>query len=425
VIREVARAPASAGLLLGSALALRVVGTLVVIVPTLAVAGALGYDVRTRWLALAFIAVNLPLVLAQGFGMVFRGWDLMARDAAVSVANKILTVAIAVPVLYLGEGLWGVLGAQGLAGLGALAVAAWLYRGIGAPRLRFTSEAARAIVIGGTPILAWSVTSAVQPYIDAVVLSRLSSAAAIGWYGAARTVMGTLIAPSTILASASYPSLSRSATTAGTLRTGLRSALRPLFWLGGLGGVGVYLFADLAIGVIYGAKGYGPAAMILKAFAPVLFLLFVDVLLAHALAANGRAKAFAGVKVVSIVISTGLSLYLVQAFQERSGNGGIGLVVAFGLSELVVFGSSIFLLPRGSLDAALLLDAGRAVLAAAATILLFWFLPIATSLAAIPLCIGVFSLLSVVLGLVTRRDLETFKALLAGLRPRDVPSQGP
>jgi O-antigen/teichoic acid export membrane protein len=189
--------------------------------------------------------------------------------------------------------------------------------------------------------------------------------------------------------------------------------------------VGTYLFADLAIGVIYGAKGFAPSASILRAFAPALFLLFIDVLLGHVITAYGRAKAFALAKSGAIVVSTSLSLYLVPAFQQGSGNGGIGLVVAFALSEVVVFVSAIFLLPRGSFDRALGLDAGRAALTAALTLLLFQVLPALPPWVALPLCVLTFTATSIAVGLVTRRDLETLKILMRRLRPAREPSPGP
>jgi O-antigen/teichoic acid export membrane protein len=82
-VREVAKAPERGGDLLGTGLVLRVVGTLLVCVPSGLSAWALGYDRRTIWFAVAFIALNIPLFLAQNFGMVFRGRDRMGLDAAV------------------------------------------------------------------------------------------------------------------------------------------------------------------------------------------------------------------------------------------------------------------------------------------------------------------------------------------------------
>jgi len=424
VIREVARRPDRAGGLLGTALAMRVAGAALVSVPAGLLAWALGYDARTCWLSVLFIAASLPFFLGQGYGMVFRARDQMGRDATVSVANKVLALAITLPALALGTGVPGVVAAQGLAGLAALAVAVWLYRRLQGPPLRVSSETVRELVVGGAPIVAMTAAIAAQPYLDAVILSKLAPATAVGWFGAAKNILGTLVAPAIILGAAAYPRLSRAAADPLALRREVRAALRPLLWFGALAGVGTYLFADAVVALIYGASGFGPAGTILQVFAPGLFLLFVDVLLGNIILASGRAKGFAIAKVASVVVSTGLNFYLIPLFQERTGNGGIGVVVAFAASELVVFAGAMVILPRGTLEPAAGLDVGRALAAAAATTLLFRVLPPLSPFVGVPLCVAAFGAASVALGLVRRADLEVLQTLLRRRRSEPVPAAG-
>jgi len=256
------------------------------------------------------------------------------------------------------------------------------------------------------------VAVSVQPYLDAIILSKLAPAQAVGWYGAAKNIMGTLVAPSMILAAAIYPRLSRVAGDPATFKREMRAALRPMLWLGALGGVGTYLFAEVAIDLVFGSRGFGPAATILQAFGPALFLLFVDVLLGHVITAMGRATGFAAAKVLSVLVSTGLSLWLVPLFQARLGNGGVGLVVAFAASELVVFAGSLLLMPRGSLDPAVAVDVGRALAAVVATAALFRVLPALSPVLGIPLCIAAYTAASMGLGLMRRQDLALLQVLV-------------
>ena len=62
-----------------------------------------------------------------------------------------------------------------------------------------------------------------------------------------------------------------------------------MVWLGGLAAVGTWLFADVAIHVVYGQRAFGPAGIILSVFGLGLFLVFIDVLFGTALTALGRA----------------------------------------------------------------------------------------------------------------------------------------
>ncbi len=61
---------------------------------------------------------------------------------------------------------------------------------------------------GGAPIAVFFVVSAVQPFIDTIVLSKLVPPEVVGWYGAARNIMGVLFAPALILGTASFSELS-------------------------------------------------------------------------------------------------------------------------------------------------------------------------------------------------------------------------
>jgi O-antigen/teichoic acid export membrane protein len=412
VIRQAAREPLRSGQLLGTALALRALFALLVTIPAGLVAWALGYGPRTTGLAVFLILASLPLFLAQGYGMVFRARDRMGRDAAVSVSNKAITLGIALPALALGAGIPGVIVAQAVAGFAALGLAVRLHERLGTPPLQVSSRAARELLAAGAPILAMTAATSAQPYLDAIILSKLAPASVVGWFGAARNILGTLLAPAAILGAAAYPALARASADMAALRHEVRSALRPLLWLGALAGTGTYLFAKTAIGLIYGARGFGPAATILEVFAPGLFLLFIDILFGNIIYASGRGTGFAAAKVVSVVVGTALDFVLIRWFQERYGNGGIGVVVAFALSEFVVFAGAIMVLRRGTLDPVMALDVARALGAAGSTVLLFRLLPPVPPWIGIPLCIVAFAAASLALGLMGRRDLAVLRTLL-------------
>jgi O-antigen/teichoic acid export membrane protein len=411
-IREVARTPQRGGELLGTGLVLRTIWTALVCVPTGLSAWALGYDRRTILFAVAFVALNLPLFLAQNFGVVFRGRDRMGLDATVSVTNRAAGLVLALGALGLGLGLGGVVVAQGLAGMVALAVALRLYRRVDTAPLHYSTATAREILTGGTAIVTMTLTSNVQPYIDAVLLSRLVPKDAVGWYAAAKSIMGTLLAPSLILGAAAFPRLSRTAADPAAFGRELIVARRPMIWMAGLAGVGTWLFADVAIHVVYGQRAFGPAGIILSVFGIGLFLTFIDVLLGTALTAIGRATAFATVKVVAVVLGTALELWLIPHFQARTGNGGIGVVVSLVLCEALIFTGLLLLMPRGTARLGILADTARAAGAALGTSLLLRLLPPHSPWLGIPLCVLVYSAVTAALGLLRRSDLLTLTRML-------------
>jgi O-antigen/teichoic acid export membrane protein len=220
-----------------------------------------------------------------------------------------------------------------------------------------------------------------------------------------------LLAPSLILGAAAFPRLSRATRNPATFSHEFATAQRPMLWLGGLAGVGTWVFADLAITVVYGKDAFGPASDVLRVFGLGLFLIFEDVLIGTALTALGRATAFAIIKIGSVVLGVGLELLLIRYWQGRTGNGGVGVSMAFVLSEIVMFTGGALLMPKGTVGTALLRDGSRAVGCALATALLFHFLPHLRPWLGVPLCIAVFTGLSVAVGLVRREDLHVVRGL--------------
>jgi O-antigen/teichoic acid export membrane protein len=425
VVREVARTPENGGRLLGTTLALRIAGSIFIALPAGLVAWGLGYDARTCWFSVAFIAATVPWTVTQSYLMMFRGRERMALEASVSVANKIATLLLALPALALGTGIGGVVLSQAVAGLVAFVVAARLHRRIATGALRFDAGTARQVLAGGTAIVTMMIAASIQPYLDAIILSKLVPGDAVGWYGAAKNIMGTLIAPSLIIGAAAYPRLSRASVDLRTFGGEVRATLRPMLFLGALAAVGTWLFADLAIALVYGQRNFGPAGMILKVFAPGLFLLFIDVLFGNALTALGRSTAFSVAKVASVALSTGLDLVLIPWFQRRTGNGGIGAVLAFVVSEVVVFGGSALFLPAGCLGAKVAVDLVRALAAGGLTALVFQWLPPLPIYVGIPACVATFTLCALALGLVRRTDLALLQTLVQRRAPASAIVQTP
>ena len=370
-------------------------------------------------MALLAVVCGLSLALAQPYVYIFRGKDRMDLDATVTTVGKALTLAVTVPALFLGGGLPAVLLMQAVGGAGALLVAVLLAWKIGLKAQRPESRILQELASGGAPIAFFFVVSAAQPFIDTIVLSKLVPLEVVGWYGAARNIMG-VFAPALILANASFPEFARVAGSALDLRRALRTPLKLLLGLGTLAAVGTFLFADVAVGLIYGRGHFGPATAVVEAFAPVLPLFFIDILLGYAITAAGKTKELAVVKLLSVAVSTGLAILLIPVFQARFGNGAIGSVLAFGSSEVLMLSAILWQLPRKVVDRSALLDFLRAAAAAGGTLVIFWVLPSLLSMTpwlAVPACITVFMALALASGLVRRTDLDRMRRTWTDLIP--------
>jgi O-antigen/teichoic acid export membrane protein len=412
LIREAASQQDFIGPLLGSVLASRVLTAGAVMVFTTCSARLVGYEPRIQLLAALAIGCALPLALSQSYGYVFRALNRMDLDVLLTVCAKVLTFVATLAALALEKRLESVFLAQLVGGGAALALATLLWRRLALQ----TPRPSWAIVCDlwgqGTLLVFFFAAVAVQPYIDAIVLSKLAPAAVVGYYGAARNIIGFLTSPAAILGSAAFPQMSRAALHPVELRRLFRMALRPMLLLGGLASVGCYLFADFAVDLIYGTSRFRPSVEVLQFYAPVFFILFFNILLGLVVIAIRRTREMALAKFGNILVSTILAVFLVPVFQNHWGNGGLGIVVGIGVGELLMLIIFVAVLPPGTLDGKTLLDAIRALLASFGTFALFWLLPPLSPWLGIPLCVVVFGLLTLTVGLVTRADLiELFNLL--------------
>jgi O-antigen/teichoic acid export membrane protein len=408
IIRETARHSDRSGELLGSALMVRTAGALLACPAAVATMWLLGYDLRTRLLAGALILAWLPQYLGLSFGWVFRGYERMDRDAALNVMHKLGALIAAITCMALGGRLLGIVFAWSVAGCLTLTIAIVMYRRLHLPKLSASLSTARALLGDGAPLLAMSLAVAIEPFFNANILYKMASPEVVGWYGAAWNIAGTLVAPATVLSATMYPRLSTAAGDAVEFKRTFAISFRPLFLLAVLGAVGVHLFAEVPVGLIYSMQKFGPAADILRAFAPVLLLLIVDMFLSTAILAAGKSSRLAIAKVASVVLTTGLAFLLVPLCQARFSNGGLGVMYAMTIGELLMLTVAGFLI-REVVDGRTIGDVCRCLMAGAATILLIRLLPALTPFLAIPMCVLAFGGLSLLFGAVRRSDIEMLR----------------
>ncbi len=417
IVREAVRSPHETGDLLGAALIFRLI--VAGILALLAAFGtkSLGYSDRVQVLSALAILCGIPLALSQVFGYVFRARNRMDLDTAISVAAKLISVIIAVGALLFGARLAWVFIAQlcgGVGGLG-LAVLAW-YSSSSLPKIKASWATIRKLIREGGHAAIFFIVVAVQPLIEAIVLSKMSTPEIVGFYGAARNIIGVLMAPANILTAAAFPELSRAAASTGELSRVLRKALKPMLMLGSFGGLGCLLFSHEAVAILYSRSSFGPSVDVLKVFAPALFIVYFEALFGAVAFATGHTRSLALVKLLNVLLSTALSFILVPLAQHRFENGGLGIVAAFTGGELVMLLGYAVVLPQGLFTKETLHDAMRALLSALIAFVGFALIPAIPTWAGIPLCFVMYMFGAIITGLITRNEIRMLVAHALELR---------
>jgi O-antigen/teichoic acid export membrane protein len=351
-----------AGELLGSGLAWRMSAAVVVfaVVPI----GCLlaGYDrsfVQTLLLALS---VATLITIASACQDVFRGFERTDFAAATYVAWQLLIAAVSIPILLLGGGLIAFLSAQAACALlGALFVLGMLPR-MNVPRLSMRLETVKELFLTGRGFFAFILILALQPVVDIAMLSKFGSEESMGWFAATRKLVGLLVYPASALVAALYPTLCRlhasdpqafrkTAADAFHLTT---IAVMPL-------ALGCALFPQIGV-MIFSEQSYGPAEDNLRLLSIYILLVYFSMPIGTCLASTGRQSIWAVVQFLCVIVSVVCDPPLITWFQANTGNGGLGVCVAIVLSEILMVGAGLYLLPKGILDKGILRRLMAAVL---------------------------------------------------------------
>jgi O-antigen/teichoic acid export membrane protein len=293
------------------------------------------------------LASTSILTVASACQDALRGFERMDFAAATYVGGQLLTALVVIPTLLLGGGVRLFLGAQlTCTFIGAMFVL-WMLPRMGVPKITWRSA---AVIIQ------------LQPLIDAAMLSKFAASDAVGWHAAARRLVGLLIYPASAMAAALYPTLCRlhaenladfKATTARALHL-LTIAVVPV-------ALGCALFPELGVS-IFSERSYGPAEDNLRLLSIYVLLVYFSIPVGSSLMAAGKQLHWAIVQSLCVVVSIVADPPLIHWFQLHAGNGGLGVCVSTGASEILMISAGIYLMPSGVLDKSLLKKLAAAAL---------------------------------------------------------------
>jgi O-antigen/teichoic acid export membrane protein len=398
LVREMARGRIDEPELIGSALLIRLATIVISTAIAVAIVLALGKNGQIVTLTLLAMIAAVPVTLFAPFDCSFRGKDRMDIDAFALVAGKTMTLVATFIALRLGGGLADVILMQGVGNVSTLlvgAIAAWrLNIAVKTPVIK----ALRELIRHGAPVAVLTIVMASQPFVEILLLSAFAGPAVVGWYGASRTIYFVVASPAMILAAATFPELSRASLSLPDFRYTIDAIGRILFIAAAFTSSLLYLFADHMVAILYGHGRFEQTASILRVSAIFLPLQFLGVLLGSAMSAVGRNKAFAKISIVRIAVFMVLSWLLIHYFQQRFGNGAIGLAITAGVAEIPTTIAYLILLPRGAVGSTTMLNAGRACIASLCTVVPLSMLQPLSVLYLTPL----FALLFAVIAMVTR-----------------------
>jgi O-antigen/teichoic acid export membrane protein len=387
----VARDRARAGEVLGTSFVWRGMMSVVAYLVLAGLCRLLNYpgELQTS-VSLVFIGYALS-TFTNGSQWVILGFERADLTAYRQVLEQFATVAIVVPILLVGGTLNVALVGHAVAALLALLYTGYVLRGLQLNRVTYSLQTLKALLRLGTPFMFTGFAMSLQPSIDAAFLSTLAPADVVGWHSAARRLIGFLVFPVASLVGALYPTLCRLHGTDSEAFTQMtKSAVRAATLLAIPTALGCLLYPDIGV-ALFDSRSFSPTADNLRMLSPFLFLLFFTMPLGTCIAAAGKQRSWAIVQSVCVATSVVLDPILIPLYEQRTGNGGLGVSVATVVSEILVAVGAIVLAPRDLFAHGFWRSLVPGALAGAAMVLVAYSLRQTTSFVAAPLALTVYA----------------------------------
>jgi O-antigen/teichoic acid export membrane protein len=356
-----------AGVLLGSSLVWRLGSSVLVSVALALVAHLLGYPAAFQPV-LALISLQWFLgAINSAYQDVARGFERTDVAALGRIGQQLLMALLVIPTLLAGGGLLAVVVAQAAAAALVLPlVVGRSTRSVGIGRPSFDRNELTGLTRSGWSFLVFSIAMTLQGNVDAVSLSKLASPEVVGWHAAAQRLTGILLVPAGALIASLYPTLARLVVEdMAQFRQTVRRSINGTAIVAIPLALCCALYPEVGVS-LYSQKSFGPAEQNLMILSVMVLLIYFSMPLGSALLAAGRQSTWAWAQSGCVVVRLVLNPLLIPWFQERYGNGGLGVCVSAVFCEVILVLVALFMIPGGVADRELGKSIGKAALAGGA-----------------------------------------------------------
>ena len=301
-----------------------------------------------------------------------QGLEEMEFISLADIVGKAVYTMSALAVLFLGFDVAAIAICTVLAAFVFLGIQLVPLRRKGNLRLHFNPKLSVWMLRESIPYLLSIVLLTVYTNIDIQMLEWLTDLETIGLYNIAVRLFGTFLFIPNVFVTAVFPAIARMYTDdEDGLPKLLGKSYDLLFILSIPIGFGLFAVAEPVLYLLY-QEEFIDSTPVLAGFGIVLILTYLNTLMGKFLIATDRQNSWTILMAVGAAITIPLDLLLIPYFAENYGNGGIGGVIAFGVTEGVMLTVGHWLLPKGSLGRHNAWVAVRSILAGLLMVAAVW-----------------------------------------------------
>ncbi|MGO8948448.1 MAG: flippase, partial [Ktedonobacterales bacterium] len=376
---------------------------------SLCLSGVLGFNHDERYLLVMCGAALLIDAISSTFGSIQTAAQRQTFPALALVIEKGLGAVVAILWLRSGGGLEAVgVALVGGALAGTLWQLFWFVRLVGV-RLHLDLHLIRDLVRQSIPFLTYGVLGVIYYRVDTVLLEALTSTATVGVYGAAYRLFDTLVfLPNIVILAVMYPVMAKLSVDAEhQMKLAVEKSANFLLVTGIPIMVGLVVAAPNIIGFLYHRSDFAGSVPVLRALAPGLAILYLNSVWTTALMSLKLEKRLPWMAGAALIFNVGCNLVLIPRL------GGVGAAIVTSLTELLLMGLALSMLPRHLLPVQSLKTGVKALVASLAMGLVVVLLSSASILVIIPVAGLVYLLAATLLATIPKEDLAALYMAIA------------
>jgi O-antigen/teichoic acid export membrane protein/GT2 family glycosyltransferase len=276
----------------------------------------------------------------------------------------------------------------------------------------------RTILLGGLPFFGWSAALLVYGQIDISMLKVLAGNTQVGWYSVAYRIISIPVFLPTIIISALLPALSAERNFESPQFRMLASrSIRLVAAVGIPACAGTVMLAAGLLKLLHYPASFASAAPLIIILAPHMPVVGLDMVLATAIIAIGRQRAWTVVGIVAAIFNPLVNLWAIPYTLHHYGNGAIGAAAVTVLTELLTLVGALILRPRTVFTRGDVFYIFRCLLAAGVMVPTVWALsaqPRVGVVAAVAYGVLIYVMAAYTLQVVRNEDLVALANTLAG-----------
>jgi len=437
LVKEVARDHRRVGVLLTSALALRIPFGIVAVAAAYGVAVITHVEPQTRLLVLISAVGAVVAAVNDALISTLQGLERLPRQNAAALLEKLLWAVATICVVVFHGSLWQI------AAVGIVSVAVAIVVNLTAfrpstpsnrdpsgampvaldehgsePRAnRMPSIASlRSLASAGLPFLGWSVFMTLYSQTDPLIIRFVTgSDANVGWYSVAAKLIGTTLFFPNAISTAVMPTLSRlHREDAAEFRSLSRRALSIVMLCGIPIALVLVALPDRIIEMLPFRHGFMRSIPVLRIGGVGVLLWYLGFIFGTMVIARDGQKRMFGVAMSATVIGIPLCGLFAWFTYHHGGSGATGAMASDVLLELYLVICYLGMLPRDSFDWSSVVFVGKCLAASTPMALfLWWSSHLGVGLwIALP-CLMIYAAMCLLLRCITPEEMATARTLVA------------